>query len=218
EDTMPRSPTIASNSRKSSGFNVMARDGSVARAGRSYDRIAGARLSDLPGLSRDEQLGDVPRPPLGDGLLLLLDQDLLVGRLARVGGQHPERDRVVGGPEMRQHERGRAIGLVVHPERALGHVPDLHDLWLDAVEDEAATIVHWTEDQRLAVLDLEFVQDLRLPVVEHVPGEVVVDVAVLQNLDEGGALVLGGALERLLHVGDVAVDGAGDEGRARAEG
>ena len=49
-------------------------------------------------------------------------------------------------------------------------------------------------------------------------GAVVEDVAVLQHLDEGGAVVLVGPAEGLLHVGPVHVVGAGDEGGLGAEG
>src|SRR5205807_1541648 len=54
-------------------------------------------------------------------------------------------------------------------------------------------------------------------VVEDVPREVVVDVAVLEDLDEARAPMGGRALDRLLHVRDVAVDRPRDERRAAAE-
>ena len=63
------------------------------------------------------------------------------------------------------------------------------------------------------MLDPELVLDLRLAVVEDPPRHVVVDVAILEDLHEGGAAVRGSPLERLLHVGDVPVDGARDERR-----
>src|SRR5205809_485246 len=73
------------------------------------------------------------------------------------------------------------------------------------------------EEQRLAVLEPELVLELLLLVVDDVPREVVVDVTVLEDLHERGALVARGALERLLHVRDVAVDRARDERGAAPE-
>src|SRR5687767_9328588 len=71
-------------------------------------------LLDLPGLARVEQLHDIARATLGDGLLLLVDQDLLVRRLL-LAGEDPERNRVLGRPELRQDQRRGRIGLVVDP-------------------------------------------------------------------------------------------------------
>src|SRR5438876_1223388 len=57
-----------------------------------------------------------------------------------------------------------------------------------------------------------------LPRNEGVEGAVVEDVAVLVDLDEGGPLVPGRALERLGEVLRVGVDRAGDEGALGGEG
>ncbi len=53
--------------------------------------------------------------------------------------------------------------------------------------------------------------ELRLLFVDHVPDEVVVDVAVLEDLEERRALVVRGPPEHLLHVADVAIHRAADE-------
>ncbi|BFO16156.1 hypothetical protein SHKM778_25440 [Streptomyces sp. KM77-8] len=57
-----------------------------------------------------------------------------------------------------------------------------------------------------------------LAVLEDVEGAVVEDVAVLVDLDECGAGVVGGLAQDLGEVFAVGVDGAGDEGRFRADG
>src|SRR5713226_2088026 len=171
---------------------------------------------DLPGVSGGQELRDVAGAAVGDRLLLLLEHELLVdGRLD--GREHADRDREVGREEVRQELRRVHVLLVVDPERALGDLLRLHHLRHDAVHDDGAPVVLRPEQQRLAVLQPELVPDLLLLVVEHVPGEVVVDVAVLEDLEERGAVVVGGAPEHLLHVLDVPVHRARDERGAAAE-
>ncbi len=56
-----------------------------------------------------------------------------------------------------------------------------------------------------------------LPVLEDLEGAVVEDVAVLVDLHQGGAGVVGGLAQHLGEVLAVGVDGPGDEGRLRAD-
>src|SRR5262249_9732571 len=61
---------------------------------------AGRFLPDLPGLPRHEQFADVAGPAIRDRLLLLLDEDPLVRGLAFLVEHGPERDGILGRPEM----------------------------------------------------------------------------------------------------------------------
>ena len=97
-----------------------------------------------------------------------------------------------------------------------GDVGQLHDLGLDAFQHEPAAVVERAPTRAACrAASRSSWQHLGLLVVEHAPRHVVVHVAVLEDLDEGGALVGRGPLERLLHVGDVAVHRARHEGGAR---
>src|SRR5258708_3571158 len=78
-------------------------------------------LLDLPGLARVQKLRDIACSTRGDGLLLLVDQDLLVGRLL-LAGEHAERDRILGREELRQDQRRRRVRLVVDPHPIGGDV------------------------------------------------------------------------------------------------
>src|SRR4029453_15678627 len=174
------------------------------------------RLRDLPGVSRGQKLGDVARPPIRDGLLLLLEDEVLVDRrLDR--REHADRNRKVRREEIGDALGGVYVRFVVNPEGALGHVLGADDLRADALHDERAPVVRRPEEQGLAVLEPELVLDFRLAVVNDVPREVVVHVAVLEDLDEPGALVGGRPLQHLVHVRDGPVDGPRYEGRAAAE-
>ena len=67
------------------------------------------------------------------------------------------------------------------------------------------------EDERLAVDELERRVGFGFAFLGVGPGAVVEDVAVLVDLDERGARVLGGPLEHFAQVLDLGVDRAGDE-------
>src|SRR5215467_4694107 len=173
-------------------------------------------LRDLPGVSRDQELADVARPALRDGLLLLLEHEVLVHRRV-YGAEHADGDREVRREEIGDELRRVDVLLVVDPEARLRHVLGADHLRRYALHDQRAPIVGRPEQERLAVLEPELVLHLRLAVVDDVPGQIVVDVAVLEDLDERRALVGGRPLEHLVHVRDVAVDRARHEGGAAAE-
>src|SRR3990170_1049143 len=173
--------------------------------------------ADLPGLARHQELRDIARAALRYGLLLLLDHDLFVRGLALEVQERAQGDGIFGRPELGEQHGGGTVGRVVDPARALRHVLDLDHLGLEAFQHEAAPVVGRPERDGFAVLQPALVEGLRVLVVDHVPREVVVDVAVLEDLDERRALVGGGELERLLHVRDVAVHDAGDERGTRRQ-
>src|SRR5215831_17191843 len=144
--------------------------------------------SNLPGISRGQQLRDVAWPSLGDGALLLLEHDLLVD------GRLDVREYADGHREVRGEEVGDELGrvdvlLVVDPEPPLGSLARLHHGGHDALHHHCLPVVGRAEEERLAVLEPELVLELRLLVVHDVPGEIVVDVAVLKDLQERGPLV-----------------------------
>src|SRR3990170_6973008 len=141
-------------------------------------------LTYLPGLARHQELRDIARAALRYGLLLLLDHDLFVRGLALEIQEHAHWDGVFGRPELGEQHGGGTVGRVVDPARALRHVLDLDHLGLETFQHEAAPVVGWPERDGLAVLQPALVEDLRVLVVHHVPREVIVDVAVLEDLDE----------------------------------
>src|SRR5215510_639375 len=173
-------------------------------------------LRDLPGVSRGQELADVAGPALRDGLLLLLEHQVLVHRRLD-GAEHADGNRKVRREEIGDELRRVDVLLVVNPEARLRHVLGSDHLRRYALHDQRAPIVGRPEQERLAVLEPELVLHLRLAVVDDVPGQIVVDVAVLEDLEERGTLVRGRPLEHLVHVRDVAVDRARHEGRAAAE-
>jgi hypothetical protein len=104
---------------------------------------------------------------------------------------------------------------VVLVEPRLG--AELDDLGERAAHADAAVAV-LAEDHRLAVFEVEHVVGPHVAGGEGVEGVVVEDVAVLEDLDEGDALVAGRRLHHRAEVLDVDVDGAGDEGGLRGDG
>ena len=105
------------------------------------------------------------------------------------------------------HEQGvlADVGHVDDPQLAVG----AHDDAVLVVGAEADRLAVHERDQHVGAVAPWPVIVLEGAVVEHV--------AVLVDLDEGGALVVVGPAERLLHVLAVHVVGAGDERRLGAE-
>ena len=95
---------------------------------------------------------------------------------------------------------------------------ELHDFEREAAGRQPQALVpRLAEDQRRAVLDVDLGIGRHLAVGEVVEHAVVVDDAVLEDLDEGGAPIGVGALEHAGQVLLLGVDGAGDETRARTQ-
>ena len=108
--------------------------------------------------------------------------------------------------------------LVVHEQIFFGDaVAELDDFELEAIQANALVAI-LAEDERLAVFELDDVLAARVFFRERFPRVVVEDVAVLQNLDVGGAFVRGGFFQRVFQVLLKNVDGARDKRGFRADG
>src|SRR5215510_7836230 len=78
-------------------------------------------LRDLPGVSRDQKLADVAGPPLRDGLLLLLEHQVLVHRRVD-SAEDADWNRKVRREEIGDELCRVDVLLVVDPEARLRHV------------------------------------------------------------------------------------------------
>ena len=101
---------------------------------------------------------------------------------------------IVGDDDSRGSEgqRGVFAGLVVNEEPLLTHVGDLDDLALPELVQDDASLVVGAEADRLTVAQLDEHVGARLLRGDPLERAVVEDVAVLVDLDERAALVLGG--------------------------
>ena len=128
----------------------------------------------------------------------------------RPGAQHAQAGEGEG------QRRVLAAGVV--DDQAVGaDLVDARDAQRPVVVADDAELVVEAEADRLAVDELDAVDGRGVLVGEVVEGAVVEDRAVLEDLDEGGAAVLGRRAQDLDEPLLVAVDGARDEGRAGAE-
>src|ERR1700726_4986496 len=93
----------------------------------------------------------------------------------------------------------------------------LHDFHIEAVHANALVAI-LAEHQRLAMFELNDVFAAGFTLGEREPRAIVKNIAVLQNLDEGGASVSSGVLEGFFQVALKDVDGAGDESGFGADG
>ena len=96
-------------------------------------------------------------------------------------------------------------------------VAELHDFDVTIGFAADAFVVVFAEDEGLSMLELDDVLAAGLAISQRKPRTVIKNVAVLQNLDEGGALVRGGVLQRFLQVSLKNVDRAGDKRSFRAD-
>src|SRR5580658_6170161 len=120
--------------------------------------------------------------------------------------------------EIREHKGERLIGLVVDDEIFFGHaVAQSHDFGALTVHPNTLVGI-LAEDERFAVAQNQLMIGLDLLVTDIVEGAVVEDVAVLENLDEGGAAMSVGPFDHIAKVLDLNVHRTGDEGGMDAEG
>ena len=105
--------------------------------------------------------------------------------------------------------------LVVDEQRLLPHVRHRDDLGRAVLPDAHAALAVGAEARRLAVLQVDAVL---LGLAHGVERAVVVDVAVLEDLDEGRPAMCRRSSQHFRHVLAVGVDGARDEARLGADG
>jgi hypothetical protein len=141
--------------------------------------------------------------------LLELVGHLLVVDRARDVAEHPERRRTHRAErEPRHRERDRRLGMVRVPYERVSVAVEYLDRPVLAQPDRALAVL--PEPHGLAVLEVD---PVRLVVAHGLERIVVVDVAVLEDLDERGALVHGGRAQHLGQLLAIGVDRARDERR-----
>src|SRR5437588_8390448 len=146
-----------------------------------------AALRDLPGVARVQQLLEVALAARADGGPDLLRHLLVVDRAVDVAedADRDGADRRPGQPRQRERKARLGVVRVVDDEAALGRVSDLGR--------SIGPLTHalrrflGAERDRLPVLEID---PVRLDLAHEVEGSVVVDVAVLEDLDERRAAVL----------------------------
>src|SRR5262249_50306268 len=112
----------------------------------------------------------------------------------------------------------RVMRIVDHEVRFRDAVAELDDFDVAVGLAADALVAIFAEDQRLAMFELDDVFAASVLFRDAGPGAVIKDVAVLQDLDEGGAMMRGSLLESFFQVGLEDVDGAGDEGGFGTDG
>src|SRR3954468_20804238 len=169
---------------------------------------------DPPGVTARQQRGEVARTRLGHRCLDLLVDLVVVGRALHRPEDADGCHAVVDVAQPRQHERERRLLVrdIVDKQRALVALVDVDDLEA-AVPGEPDTLLQvGPEPDRLALLEADDGAVARLRLLQHVESAVIEDVAVLQDLDEGGTAMLARSAQHRGQVLAVRVDGAGNEG------
>ena len=173
---------------------------------------------DEPGVAFVQQRLEIAGALGLDRVLHLAEDDVLVGDLGVIAVDNPQRLRELRVLQLAEKEREALVRLVVDEHVLFGQaVAELDDLQVGAVHPEAPGALG-TEDQRLAVLALDGGVLLRALLRRVEPRLVVVDVAVLVDLDERRPAMAGGPDHRLFQVLDVDVDRTGDERASAADG
>src|SRR3954469_16375083 len=188
------------------------------RSTRTYVGRAAGRLDsvDRPGVAGLEEAFEVALALVGACALELLFHLAVVHRALDVA-EDADRGRPVRRvrePGDRRSQRRSGRPLVVHEQRVLSHLGDVDDLGRGVFAEPHAALSLRAEADRLALLERD---PVLLLVANRVEGAVVVDVAVLVDLDEGRSLVSRGAAQDLRQVPAVGVDRAADERRLRPE-
>src|SRR6202050_399780 len=163
----------------------------------SQQEYAGG-LADFPGVAGVQELTEVARTAFGDHVFDLLIHYVFVAREVVPGAEDSDGRRETRAKlHVREQEgvRGPRVVRVVDNQVGLSDaVAELHDF--DVTIGFAADAFFWVfaEDEGLSMLELDDVLAAGFALSQREPRTVVKNVAVLQNLDEGGALVRGGVL------------------------
>ena len=164
--------------------------------------------------------GQVARAPALAGL-----EELAVHGVAVLGAldgpEDPDGRGLVGAPGQAaqlEGEPGLVPALVVDEQGVLAHLRHLGDPQAAVGLHDHPVLLLGAEADGLAVDEGDEVVGAGVAAGDLLEGAVVEDVAVLVDLDEGGALVVVRPAEDLLHVLAVHVVGPGHEARLGAEG
>ena len=174
--------------------------------------------SDDPGVAVAEQFVDVGEGGVGVRGLQL---GLALGAVDGPDDVAEDADRGRAGRALGEAGEGGGVARVLDlgvmdDEAALARLGDVDDFEAAAARGDDALLEVGAEADRLAVLEADLVG--RAPLAtDGVEGAVVEDVAVLVDLDEGRAGVLGGGPQGVADVLLLDVDRAGDEGGVGAE-
>src|SRR5579862_9324350 len=183
-------------------------------------RGAGLR-ADFPGIAGAEELFQIAFAAAFLHVANLLGDDVLVARDVIPGAEDSDGSGEAGTLLHVAEEKGVSgtrMMLVVDEKIFFGDaVAELAAFEFEAVEANALVAI-LAEDERFAVLELDHVLAARVPFGESLPGAIVEDVAILQDLDVGRALVRGGFFQGFLQVLLKNVDGARDESGFRSDG
>ncbi len=198
----------------------MARSGTACRAPTEENIALGA---DFPGVACAEELGQVAFAFFGLDVANLLGDHVFVARDVVPLAQDADGRREAGAMfHVAQHEgvSGAGVVLVVDEQIFFGEavaIAEMNDFEIEAVHADAFVAI-FSEDQRLAVLEVDDLLAASVFFGKRFPCAVVEDIAILQNFDVGGALVSGGFLEDFFKVLLKDVYSAGDERGFRTNG
>src|SRR5262245_52071885 len=188
-------------------------DRAVDVVGEIPARAIALRLPDHPGLAAVDQLFQITGPLPLDRAVDLIGEQVLVGGFFDVP-EYSNRNRVLRVLHSGQHVCQVRVArlFIVDDQLGLRHaVVELHNFEM-LIVDSYASIPVFSEDERLAVLELDHPVFFHIATDKHLKGRVVEDIAVLVDLDERHAFVSHRALDDRLQMFRVPVDRPGDEG------
>src|SRR5260370_6568192 len=206
-------------SRKSSNFSALAL-GDKEVVTRSRSTTARASLH-YPGVTGAKKFRDIARAALGDDVANLMIHQILIARNIIPRAKHANRCRESRALlHVREHEGIARAGMFLVVDQEIlfrDAVAELDNLELEALQADAFLAV-FSEDERLAVFQLNHVLAACLFVGEVFPGAVVEDVAILEDLDVRGASMGCGLAQRFFQMLLEDVHGAGHERGFRPDG
>jgi len=174
---------------------------------------------DLPSMSLAQQCVQVSVRRLRLGRIdLSVDCRIVAGR--RVTIDNAEGDREAGRVHTAEHHRQHLVGLIMDEDIVFGNaiLADDDDFKFGQARLHAkAFLAVLTKDQRLAVLNMDLhIRSHRL-VCKVLEDAVIIDDAILEDLDEGCALVLMRARQDAGHMFLQCIDGTCHEPSATAK-